>query len=379
MMMRLLLNILITVIFIAAITAASSIIMAETRSNAGMRLMEQGRFEEAVKSFEDAIRSNPINAKYHYELGRVLRLSAVLRKKDTVLMRQAGESFKRALELCPRSADYAVAAGQTELDIDMRNLSSAYRYFEMAVSNDPNGFNTLYQTAYALLTAWEDLPSRARPEVIERLKRCLEMRPDYHPYIYPRLWLTTKDFTALLYVTPRTSESRGYLYEFLKQNELWQFRKAVPDVYAKDMNAEKERIRRIKEDRARAQTTPSIVAKSDWKGASFDGKNEFKDGMMYWSGTMDALINPPEGSALIAITARGRAAYGVYPYMIVELDGKEIGARFVDSEEWEEYVFPLETKGSVKVLSITFINDTSDEKKGIDRNLFIAGAEARPR
>ena len=69
--------------------------------------------------------------------------------------------------------------------------------------------------------------------------------------------------------------------------------------------------------------------------------------------------------------AKGSAADGIYPYMIVELDGEGIGEMFVDSTDWKEYLFDVDTDGGMKVLSVTFANDGGNEKKGEDRNLYV--------
>jgi len=60
--------------------------------------------------------------------------------------------------------------------------------------------------------------------------------------------------------------------------------------------------------------------------------------------------------------------------MIVELDGEEVGGSFIDSGEWKEYSFGVETSSGPKVLSVTFPNDGGDWKKGIDRNLYVGEA-----
>ena len=65
------------------------------------------------------------------------------------------------------------------------------------------------------------------------------------------------------------------------------------------------------------------MSSSDWQGKSDGGNDEFKDGAMYWTGTMSAVLSVPKDPAVLTIQAKGEPADGIYPYMIVELDGKQ--------------------------------------------------------
>jgi len=89
------------------------------------------------------------------------------------------------------------------------------------------------------------------------------------------------------------------------------------------------------------------------------------------------VVNVPKGKANVNIQAKGSPVNGVWPYMIVELDGEEIGETFVDSPEWKEYEFRVDTSGTVpsdtlKVLSVTFTNDGGNKEE--DRNLYVGEA-----
>jgi len=97
-------------------------------------------------------------------------------------------------------------------------------------------------------------------------------------------------------------------------------------------------------------------------------------GRFQWEGTVNRVVNMLEGKTVIEIQAKGELAYGVWPYMIVELDGEEVGGSFIDSSEWKEYSFRMKTSGGLKVLSVTFPNDGGDKEKGIDRNLYVGKA-----
>ena len=92
---------------------------------------------------------------------------------------------------------------------------------------------------------------------------------------------------------------------------------------------------------------------------------------MYWSGTIHRMINLPEGEAVIKIEIKGSQANGIWPYMIVALEGEEIGETFVDNSEWKEYSFHINSNGGEKILSVTFVNDGGNKRKNEDRNLYI--------
>lgn len=107
-----------------------------------------------------------------------------------------------------------------------------------------------------------------------------------------------------------------------------------------------------------------------WQGRSRDG-DIYEHGNMYWTGTVRRLADIPTGMAILKIQAKGSPADDIWPYMIVELDGMEIGEGFVDSLEWKGYSFRIDTNGGMKVLSITFTNDGVDPQRNEDRNLFV--------
>ena len=109
----------------------------------------------------------------------------------------------------------------------------------------------------------------------------------------------------------------------------------------------------------------------DWQGVSQTGNDTFKDGNMYWSGTMHAVASIPKGKTEVSIQARGTPANELFPYMIVELDGELIGETTIDSQDWRQYSFIFNSDGGAKVLSITFVNDGSNKLLREDRNLYI--------
>ena len=118
---------------------------------------------------------------------------------------------------------------------------------------------------------------------------------------------------------------------------------------------------------------PQNIKRNDWTGDSVKG-------VLYTNGTASAALNMPSGACVITIEAKGSRAGGVWPYMVVELDGSEIGETFVDTDIFRKYTFYIESEKGVKVLSATFINDGYDKTTKEDRNLFLDNAwvEKRP-
>jgi hypothetical protein len=186
-------------------------------------------------------------------------------------------------------------------------------------------------------------------------------------------------------MTPAKLESQEGLYRFMADNNLWQFRREMVDAvnFYKKREAPADIAREITRKRKRLSQAAAIrpqaasrgvVAMTDWRGTSANGTDTYERGKMYWGGTIDAAVDLSPGESTIKIRARGSPAGGAYPYMIVELDGSEIGAVSVDSLEWKEYAFEVDTDGGTKILSITFANDLYDPKRREDRNLFIGEA-----
>ena len=96
---------------------------------------------------------------------------------------------------------------------------------------------------------------------------------------------------------------------------------------------------------------------------------------MYWQGVVYKLVNLPENASMIKIQAKGDSAYGIWPYMVAEINGEEIGENFVSSCDWKEYTFNVDEKPGLKILSVTFLNDGGEWEKGIDRNLYVGEVE----
>jgi len=228
----------------------------------------------------------------------------------------------------------------------------AMKNFRKALKNDPNGFNVSYSVGYGGIKIWKFLERREKELVLDRLRYTLKLRHWYLEYIYSCIRRYAQDPELLQDVT-------AYYALVLRR-------------YKGKTSIEKlQNIEQMKEAARNIPQVTSFILHGDWKGKAYDGRNIYKDGNMHWSGTIDAALEIPRGPAVAEIEARGTRANGVYPYMIIEVDGKAIGETFVDSSEWKKYNFEINTDGGLKVLSVTFANNSGDKIKGKDRNLFI--------
>lgn len=336
-----------TVILVFFVIAAVAVIMPLIAELA----LDDGRFEEAIKA-------DPFNARYADEYGKYLFKKSLEVKEKTDLLDKAERLLTRAVQLNPSNAGYHLTSGQIQTSLFLidkkkfsEKLKKALDNFKTALQNDPNGFNISYSAGYAGISVWKFLDKEEKEFVLSRLKYSLKVKPSYSKYIYPELWKETMDLNLLRKIEPPGDEPNWYI-------------------------ARLERLGSIRGTAKRTLNVANVVIESDWQGKADDEKNNYLNGNMYWTGTMDAAILMPNGKSTIRVRAKGSPADNMYPYMRVELDGKEIGAAAVDSSEWKQYNFKVNTGGGIKVLSITFVNDGANPAKNEDRNLYIGRAEA---
>ena len=362
-------KILAMAIVLAAAVAAGAMLMADREFNDARAHASGSRWKEAEREFGHSIKFDPFDAGHHAAYGEFLLMVAGYMDFKEPYLKKAEELYSRAAKLNPRNADYRMKLGLIRLQLGAQtkdDVAKAMAYIKDAIKFDPKGFNAAYESGYAAIPIWKKLNADEQELVVGRLKYALGVKPWFGPkYIYPRLWKYTGDFKLLQEITPENEEANRALYSFLMNNNLWQF-----------CAAERKELSRYAKKEKRAPDTSGlepkdVVAPDGWRGLSANGKGVYKKGNMYWSGTMDTLINVPSGPAAIKIQARGSSAGGIYPYMIVELDGKEIGDAYVDSAEWKEYGFRVRTDGGMKALSVTFANDGGNKEKKEDRNLYV--------
>lgn len=341
-------------------------LFAETHFNSAERLIAEYLWKDAEAEVELAIKIDPYDSRYPARLGELLFTQSMHKDNPVPLLRRAEWHYRRAAELNPGNAGYFVKLGQIYINlfidtqdfgrgglnlpyIDMEPgrayIDKTFENFRKAIERDPNGFNTAYAIGYSGLSVWKYLNEDERAIVIDRLKFSLKQKPWYSEYIYPRLMQETGNAKLLELIISEVEAKR------------W-------------INAEEVGI--LKKAALQSEVSDAIAI-SDWQGTAVDGKNIYKDGDMYWSGTIYGVAQVPEGDAVIKVEASGRQADGVFPYMFISLDGKRAGSAYIDSAQSKEYSFAVNTDGGIKVLGITFTNDGG---KDGDRNLYVGKARA---
>ncbi len=317
-------------------------------------------FYSKAKSF------GPIDAKYPAALADFLLRRRKYNESETDVSRKAEALYSKASKLAPYSAEYLLALGQLQLHLflsDSRTfrdkLPQGLKNMEKALASDPEGINTSYLFGYAYVSVWGFLNSEQKEAALGRLRYALSYRPWYANFIYPALWRAQKDFVLLEQVTPKTIKLEKKLYAFILEHKLL------------------EGIRLECENQA--GVVSGVINLSQWHGRSFEGNNVYKDGIMRWAGIMGGLLNVPEGYSSISISARGVAAGGVYPYMVVKLEEDVIGSVAVNNYAWKEYVFNIHTTGGRKLLSIIYVNDRVSKDTGEDMDLYIGEARVEKR
>ncbi len=409
---------LITLILIAGFCALVIVITmplrAELRFNAAEKLAAAYKWKDADAAFGEAIKIDPFSARYLAGFGDFLVLQAKYQDQKALMLGKAEELYRKALELNPRGAEYYLEIGLIELN--KKTVGKAFENFRKAVENNPNGFNIAYSIGYAGIGSWKEMNEPDKEFVLDRLRYCLKIKPWHGKHIYLKAWRVTGDFRLLQKMSPDDLKSQQALYSFIVSNNLWQFRKEQaakvescglqkvrPDRQAqagkiKKMILEAEKLSEanawkmvngkwqmakggeaiIAGNKVRAERRGlGMVAPGDWAAVSKDGKKiGFNKGAMYSNGTIYALIDIPEGRSALNIEAKGSVTDGIWPYMIVELDGEDIGETFVDSVEFKGYEFGVTSSGT-RLLGVSFVNDGSDKDKKEDRNLWVGKAEVK--
>lgn len=333
-------------VFASIIIVTLMPLLAQIQFDSARKLISRYLWQSAEKKLGLAGRMDSFDSRYPAALGEFLFTQSSYKDNKTPLLKEAAKYYERAACLNPRCAEYYVKLGQMYVSLAVEGQGSggkgqvkaytenAFENFKKAVENDPKGFNTAYAVGYSGLAVWKELKEGGRAVVIDRLKYALKQKPWYSQYVYPRLLQETKNAGLL--------------------------EKIMPDPDLKKW-VSPEKIESLKKDPPKA-----------WQGTASGSEDIYKDGNMYWSGTMYRAILLPEGPARIIVGAGGSPAGGVYPCMLVSLDGKKIGFVYVDSPGPEEYVFSVNTAGGVKILGITFTNDGCNDNE--DRNLLIGDA-----
>ena len=326
------------------------------------RIYEKGfRWSKARTAYKKAIFFSPFNTKYLTKLADFVMHKSVYRKNELLEIEKAENLYKRAVRLNPHSAPHAATLGQIQVKLFLADskiykekLNEGLANLKKAAINDPKGFSTSFLVGSTGLKVWDYLEESEKKFVVNKLSIVLNARPwDSEEYIFSLVWQHTKDSKAL-----------GQLY--LEQKRVFDSyrRKEDPAKFSREKE-ETERLLRSVRPLAIKGGSPR------WIGKSLCGKYTYEEGNMYWAGTMHTLIALPEGRAFVIINASGSPASGIFPYMVVGIDGEEVGGELLSDSWWREYFFKVDTSGGIKTLSIAFVNDGANKEKGEDRNLYV--------
>ena len=342
-------NIILIVFFAFVIGAVLLQALAEAGFKSAKRAEALYRWNQADVKYNLATKTTFYNTEYLSGYGDFL-LNVFPYSEDKIAkLEKAIKLYERAVELNSRCAIYYAKLAQAELRMALQlsgknRLSSvflkrAFLDFKQAIRQDPNGIYIAYLIAYEGISAWGFINDDEKELVLDRFKYALS----YHPWLleqaYARVWQYTKDPYLTQSVTPKNLLRSGI----------------------------DEKTVVIRTAELNESLVSDTILKEDWRGRSRDRRNVYKNGLMYWSGTMKGLLKLPSGKATIEVEAEGTSLNGVYPYMIVRLNGEKIGETFI--KDRGKYSFDIMGDGQIKVLSIIFVNDNYSETE--DRNLYI--------
>lgn len=365
---------------------------AQRQFRQAQKLKASYLWDKSRQKFQRAILLNPLDASLSAGYAEFLKGISPYRPQES-LLEEAAAWYERALELDPLDAQYSLGLGEAELMLFVNSkernsplLPKALKHFRRALENDPHGFNVSYEIGYRLVGVWSDLTEEDKNLAVERLKFALAQYPWLHLYVYPWVWLNTRDFMVLKQIAPADLLAQQDLLSLLEANNLYQFRQQQvrtietyrreqdPAAYEQGEKEKREGREVFKKDFLSLYPSSDVVTADRWRGRSSDGGHVYENGNMYWRGTMSAVLNMPQGAAALVIQAKGDPADDIYPYMVLALDGEETGEVFVDSREWKDYSFEIKSSGGPKLLSVTFCNDGGNAEKNEDRNLYIGEA-----
>ncbi|NQT95283.1 MAG: hypothetical protein HQ572_02425 [Candidatus Omnitrophica bacterium] len=384
-------NIFIKTLLISALIAIQAAIglrlFAEIEFNNAEGLALKGDFLSAEGHYNRTMQMDPFSSRYIGGFADALYRFGVYSKEDTIkYFKKADTLYDRAIKLNPLKAEHYLGRGLLKLAIYRRYRSKEgegfMADFQNAWMNDPHRADISYAIGSAGIRVWPSLDQHQKEFFLERLKYCLRRQWWHIEIIYARLWKETRDLEILQEITPDTLKGHKALYNFIRRNNLWQYhRKQLEKVNYYRQKEEPEDYRREKDEHTKAIEELKSLAREGrikgWMGKSFNGKHTYTDGNMYWSGTMQTALNLTEGESVIVIRAKGAMADNIFPFMIVELDGKNIGEAFIDSLESKDYYFPVESEGGISIVSITFANDGLNRSRGEDRNLHVGSISVR--
>jgi Flp pilus assembly protein TadD len=136
---------------------------ARTHNNLGNILSDQGKLDEAISHFSEALRLDPESDKVHYNLG------SALRKKGKI--GEAITHYQEALRINPHHLEARNNLGNAL--VDKGEFEEAVDHFSAALRLDPNSKEVHYNLGNLYKTR------RKFDEAIEQYEKALVIQPEY--------------------------------------------------------------------------------------------------------------------------------------------------------------------------------------------------------
>lgn len=150
---RIVINIILLVAFIIAMTAVTLPFSAQVKVNGARQLTRSGMLEEAQKAYEEALVLMPMSSDYWIEYGDFLWDIAIEKDSDQ-LWGKIGPAYSRATQVNPKCARCWINRGH--IAFADGEVVEAIDYFRQAKALDPNGGDTAFYLKRAALKLIEE-------------------------------------------------------------------------------------------------------------------------------------------------------------------------------------------------------------------------------
>ena len=92
---------------------------------------------------------------------------------------------------------------------------------------------------------------------------------------------------------------------------------------------------------------------------------------IYGPGKAVGELELPRPARSLCVIARGSNAMAVWPYVVIRLDGREIGRRYLRHYAYRPYVLPVEADAGKHRIEVEFLNDEFDKIYRTDTNVYL--------
>jgi tetratricopeptide (TPR) repeat protein len=345
--------------------------------------MEQGKFRQASSYYEKILADQAFNFEANLGLAQV----AFIQKK----WRKSSEAYRRVIYLRPKERYYYSRYIHACIKAD--KIGKAIEFISNLSETHPI---PLDESRDYLIIGDAFFKQGRMQEAIGYLLKTKELMPqNYKAYfLLGRSYLESGQYFDGCKVLERALQlkptfAEGYYYLGIGYENTHQDHKAV-DVFEKLVSIDNKNIKGFyhlkklyakmgREDKAIEvgnaieSIATKVIEAADWKGRS--GENIYRNGNMYWTGTVSAPVFLKEGKAKFILQAKGTQAKGIWPRMVVKLDRDFVGEIDVTYRELKDYEFKKTVKPGKYQLSVSFMNDggTLDKNGKLieDRNLFL--------